>query len=618
MSGVIRSVTELESTYSTARAPENDSVLVPNSQPGQSLYWAHVLILVASFGWLFWGNLQRLWQWTNPTSGDPNWGHAIFIPFISVAYLLEHRQRLREVCPQPTGAGLGVILLGIISFCGGIGIQSSFAEVGVYSQDVAMLGVLFGCVLAIFGWGMVRAALFPMAYLLCALPWPPYIHDLLTVPLQHVAATLSVRILQLTGLNVEQAGNTIHILSGSGLDRALNVAEACSGMRSLITFVSLGLAVAFLSRRPMWQKIIISLAAPPIAIACNTLRIVGEGLLDHYVSRNLSEGFAHSTVGLVLLLPGLGLFFLVGWLLDRLVVANDVPGNARRASMDNDLARKKPLPRNRMDQHFALQRMYAIVVIILVTAAFSLAGTSHLLALHFQKLPVPLVRSLTTIPADLGPWIQCGGNRSIDDDIQQTLGTTQYVFRDYVDTRAVGQDAVDFLRLDPSGAKQLLREIGSSHPEAVVRLAVTYYTGHVDAVIHQSERCNLAGGLATSVQSEPVTWDLGGRSLAVRIVRLLNETPSQKSSHYLAYCYRVNGSEETEAWRVRGRLMNIFEPYAWYAKIEVTTDLADSAESQRVMGDFLGRALPEIDKCLPSNRVTGPASSATSPTGLRL
>ena len=586
---MIESTGVIVSNEKNARFGGHAGALVAHA-PSPSVTWMHLLILAVAFAALFWTNLERLWQWTNPSSGDANWGHAFFIPLISLAYLLEHRDRLKNALVRPAATGLVFVALGLALFVGGIGVGANFAQFGPYLQDLGMLTTLFGAVLSVFGWRILRITLFPIAYLLCALPWPPYVHDTLTLPLQHVAATASVRVLQWTGMNVEQAGNTLHILSTNGVDRALNVAEACSGMRSLITFLALGLAVAFLSNRPFWQKIVISLSAVPIAILCNIFRIVGEGLLDQYVSQSLSQGFAHSAVGLVLLAPGFALFLLVGWILDRLT---------RRRPKRGAHMSPKSTPSSDRARGIAFGRMYFAVLSILLVAAVSFAVAGHVLQLQFVKVPVPLTRPLTQVPAELGPWRLYGGNQSIPDDLEQTLGATQYVFREYLDSRVIGDQAIDALQHNPSEANGLLADIAASHPQALVRIAVTYYTGHVDAVIHQSERCNLAGGIATSIESHPEKWTLGPRCLNVRVVHLMQNSAEEKGPHYLAYCYCVNGRQETEAWRVRSLLMNIFERQAWYAKIEVTSGLADPNESQRVLSDFLENALPEIEKCFP-------------------
>jgi exosortase/archaeosortase family protein len=85
-----------------------------------------------------------------------------------------------------------------------------------------------------------------------------------------------------------------------------------------MTFITLAAAVAFLSSRPLWQKIVQVMFAVPIAIFCNVMRVAGQGLLDHYVSTQVSEGFAHQFVGLVMVAPAFLLILMVGWILDRL------------------------------------------------------------------------------------------------------------------------------------------------------------------------------------------------------------------------------------------------------------------------------------------------------------
>jgi hypothetical protein len=317
----------------------------------------------------------------------------------------------------------------------------------------------------------------------------------------------------------------------------------------------------------------------------------------------------------VLLVPGFGLFLLVGWMLDKLTGRRRPAGRGGRISSRPAPGTVMPSPRGAA---IAPRRMLIVVLCILLTSASALAATSRLLHLYFLKVPVPLPRPLTEIPADLGPWRQCGGNRAIAADIEESLGTNDYIFRDYVDERVVGAQAVEALGQNPSEAAGLVSKLAASHPGAVVRVAVTYYTGRVDAVIHQSERCNLAGGIATSIESEPATWDLGGRLLNVRTVHLIKDLPEGETSHYIAYCYCVNGREETEAWRVRGLLMNIFAREAWYAKIEVTTGVPDARESQRVLTDFLHHALPEIEAGLPPMQnvtATAPSPGKAGKTG---
>jgi exosortase len=143
----------------------------------------------------------------------------------------------------------------------------------------------------------------------------------MAMPLQNIAANVAVFTLQLTGVESTVSGTKIII--GNGITTAqhtLNVAEACAGLRSLLTFISVAAAVAFLSSRPLWQKLFITASAVPIAIACNVMRVSGQGLLDHYWSREMSEGFAHQFVGMVMLVPAFFLILGVCWLLDQIFV----------------------------------------------------------------------------------------------------------------------------------------------------------------------------------------------------------------------------------------------------------------------------------------------------------
>ena len=100
--------------------------------------------------------------------------------------------------------------------------------------------------------------------------------------------------------------------------QALVRAAARAGLRSLMTFISVAAAVAFLSARPLWQKLVITFSAIPIAISCNVLRVAGQGLIDHYIGREWSEGFAHQFAGMVMLLPAFFLIMLVCWIVDQI------------------------------------------------------------------------------------------------------------------------------------------------------------------------------------------------------------------------------------------------------------------------------------------------------------
>jgi len=175
------------------------------------------------------------------------------------------------------------------------------------------------------GWDVMKTAWFPIAFLLCALPWPGLVYSWVAGPLQTLAARAAVATLRFTGVDIVRSGTKMLMMvpnhaTGQEELRVLNVAEACAGLRSLMTFVTVAAAVAFLSARPLWQKLIIVASAIPIAIFCNVMRVTGQGLLDCYVSQKLAESFAHQFVGVVMMVPAFLLILLVCWLLDHLFI----------------------------------------------------------------------------------------------------------------------------------------------------------------------------------------------------------------------------------------------------------------------------------------------------------
>lgn len=336
--------------------------------------WLMAGFLTLAFGALYWTSLIRLWLKTNPYDGSAEWAHAVFVPvvglyylflnlddllkakvrpllgldftrarFISVILLLAGGAMLAYVLPRLPGPfanysgelstlgkgvmglavfvllfdwGVGTLLAGLLTYAYGIWPGSND-----FIKDVGMVVSLFGAVLTIVGWSVMRITWFPLVFLLCALPWPGLFYSKLAMPMQQFSAQVAVAVMQISGVDVENSGTQIIIQKpGNPMPRILNVAEACAGLKSLMTFVSLGASVAFLSARPLWQKLVITASAVPIAIMCNALRVSGQGMLDYYVSEVWSAGFAHQFAGIVMLLPGFVALLGVVWLLDLLFV----------------------------------------------------------------------------------------------------------------------------------------------------------------------------------------------------------------------------------------------------------------------------------------------------------
>jgi exosortase len=303
--------------------------------------WKKIGLIAALMVAVYWPNLRRLWLKTNPFTGDANWGHSMVIPFFGLYYLYLNREELLKEPVRTAWTGLGILLLGVLISAYGI-----YPGRNDFVWDFGMVVTLFGVVLFLCGWRVMRVAWFPVLFIVCALPWPGLVYSKVALPLQGLAANVAVHVLQITGLDAAQVGTKIMFTRPDGSQGMLNVAEACAGMRSLMTFISVGAAVAFLSNRPLWQKVIMTASAVPIAIFCNVMRVSGQGILDAYVSTKWSSGFAHAFAGMVMLVPGFFLIMGVGWLLDRIFVeeadASDAVKQAAAAQV-NAKAAEAPL-----------------------------------------------------------------------------------------------------------------------------------------------------------------------------------------------------------------------------------------------------------------------------------
>src|SRR2546423_2663035 len=279
-----------------------DSSALEQEYYGLSLEaWVKIAILVPLFAAVYWIVLRWLWDKTNPIWGEANWGHAIFIPAAGLYYLFINREEMLAEPVRPLLIGnfankwrlipaLAMILLGAVAFAVGndangliklagkglaaYGILVALFDWGVGSmlmglaafvygiypgqnqflQGCAMILTLFGVVLTLCGWRIMQWAWFPIAYLICGIPWPPLVYSYIASPLQTFAAKVAVVTLRFTGVNAYRTGTKINMGGIAEPLRTLNVAEACAGLRSLMTFITVGMAVAVFSSPALWGK----------------------------------------------------------------------------------------------------------------------------------------------------------------------------------------------------------------------------------------------------------------------------------------------------------------------------------------------------------------------------
>ncbi len=256
-----------------------------------------MLLLLA---WLYASILARLvLQWVGP-SRDPNFEHGIFVPLFALFVLWQDRKRLHAIPSAPSWAGLPLVVLSLLMLALGVlGAELFFSR-------SSLLVLLAGLIILFEGWTFFRAVLFPWAFLILAIPIPNLILQQFTFPLQLLASRLSTGLLELTGVPVLRQGNVIVLAS-----MPLDVAEACSGIRSLLTLLTLAIIYGYLLETRMWVRVVLVGCAVPIAVAANAFRIFGTGLLVQYWDPDKAEGFYHALGGWLIFVVALIMLFAV-------------------------------------------------------------------------------------------------------------------------------------------------------------------------------------------------------------------------------------------------------------------------------------------------------------------
>jgi exosortase len=265
------------------------------------------LALLSLLGWLYASILTRLvLQWVGPAR-DANFEHGIFVPFFALFVFWQERQRLQAIPSAPSWSGLPLVVLGLFMLVLGVlGAELFFSR-------VSLLIILAGLIILFQGWTFFRAVLFPWAILILMIPIPALLLQQVTFPLQLLAAKLATALLELVGVPVLREGNVIGLAA-----MRLEVAEACSGIRSLLTLITLSVIYGYLMETRIWVRVALGVLAVPIAVAANSFRIFGTGLLVQYWDPDKAEGFYHAFGGWVIFVVALVMLFAVHRVISRI------------------------------------------------------------------------------------------------------------------------------------------------------------------------------------------------------------------------------------------------------------------------------------------------------------
>ncbi len=360
---------------------------------------AALLLLIA---WLYASILARLFlQWVGPHH-DPNFEHGIFVPLFALFVLWQDRKQLTAITPAPSWAGLPLVVLSMLLLVLGVlGAELFFSR-------VSLLILLAGLIVLFEGWTFFRAVLFPWAFLILMIPIPALIMQRITFPLQMLAAKLATALLELAQVPVLREGNVIVLAS-----KPLQVAEACSGIRSLLTLVTLAIIYGYLMETRWWVRLTLALSAVPIAVAANSFRIFGTGLLVQYWDPDKAEGFYHALGGWLIFVVALIMLFAV----HRSICLIWRMGPAATGSVTH----VEELPAGGIRMRAGSLRFGIVAVPMLATAIG--------LQVHSSTEIIPAHKSLSSLPLQIDGW--AGTDEIPDEETLDVLGHPEYVVRDY-------------------------------------------------------------------------------------------------------------------------------------------------------------------------------------------
>jgi exosortase len=318
-------------------AKQSDSPGLPKADtPEQS--WrrlgVHSYIRMAIIGGLlFWLFNREVWGIVYTWFTDSSWSHGILIPLFSLYFLNQTKNEILNASFKPNYLGLVLLVCVILLYVFNIVGPATFG----YLSQLSVIGTLGAVVVFLGGWRLLKYMWLPVAYLFFAVPLPDILLKPATIPMRQWAAAGATVMLNLVPqVEAMTSGVIIDIVyKGHHLEPSLDVAEACSGMRLLMAFFALGVAMAYLHYRPIWQRIVLLASTIPIAILCNIIRVMITGFIYVLGDPEYAQGIYHDLLGMAMLPLAFGLYGGLAWFMSNLFVESE-----QRQSPDIIVARQ--------------------------------------------------------------------------------------------------------------------------------------------------------------------------------------------------------------------------------------------------------------------------------------
>ena len=586
---------------------------------------------------------------------NADWSHAVALPFIVGWLVWRERRGLASAAGSPSWLGIPMMLGGILAYLAGI-----YPVRNDMAQGYAMLVTLAGVVLLTHGTKGLRVVAMPIVILAMGVKISDRWWEEIAWRLQVLAANGAAAAMQLVAVDARVDGAVINIRQPVGATIDVNVAEACSGLRMLMSFIVLTVLVAFVPPRRPWQRFVLVVLAVPIAVMVNILRVAVLGIAFARGATWATDAM-HEVIGLIMLVPALLMLLAVAWMLDRLFIdaspnLEGDQGTHRESQTKHGVAIvPRASPRARVfaaalacgsgaamvagtcaviafslltlsQPHDGLPTRTTSIAAAVLAAAVALAAVLVLRRVWPKSLGASrsaighacAAGMLLAAAVGLGTSIRVSGAVFYKAPVPLrhpfTLVATELSRWNATTRQPVLADGV----LDELRARDVLyrayaqRSESDSTHDALLHLA--YYTGTVDTVPHVPERCFLAQGFR-SLGTSRVTLDLSGHDepdgIPSSIPATLFEFEQGPGVGRVIYFFIANGRFLASPEELRLRAFDWRERTAYYCKVELT--LSPRASGDETLADasaFLRDVLPSIVDCLPALEAESPAHEA--------
>ena len=262
-----------------------------------------LVIIAGCLGVLYFSVIKGLvYDWLHL----PDFSHGFLIPLVSFYFVYERRKELSALIPSTAWGGFGLVIFGLLLLLLG-NLATEY-----FTMRFSILLVVGGIILFLLGSDFFKSLLFPLVFLIFMIPIPSILMDRITFPMQLFASKVAAKSLDLIGIPALREGNVILLANTS-----LEVAEACSGIRSLISLLALSVVFAYFSQKTTLKRILLVISTFPIAIIANAARVTGTGILAHHYGDSVAQGFFHGFSGWILFVVAFVCLFVFGTVLSK-------------------------------------------------------------------------------------------------------------------------------------------------------------------------------------------------------------------------------------------------------------------------------------------------------------